>query len=95
MGQTAPAGSPGRLIQLQNLYKNTMPDLHRRGLWCGAVIMKPLSMLYEDIPDTLSQLIPHGICAAGWQETHCGRFFRHRSESAGLAGRREMGIGGF
>ena len=43
----------GRLIQLQNLYKNTMPDLgHRRGLWCGAVIMKhfPCSMKISRIP---------------------------------------------
>lgn len=47
----------GRLIQLQNLYKNTMPDLaHARAL-VRSGNYEALSLLYEDIPDTLSQLI--------------------------------------
>lgn len=47
----------GRLIQLQNLPQNHMPDLAQaRGLVRGGNY-DALSMLYEDIPDTLSQLI--------------------------------------
>ena len=47
----------GRIIQLQNLPQNHIPDLEQaRGLVkCGD--HDALSMLYEDIPDTLSQLI--------------------------------------
>lgn len=47
----------GRLIQLQNLPQNHMPDLAqaRELVWSGDY--DALSMLYEDIPDTLSQLI--------------------------------------
>ena len=47
----------GRIIQLQNLPQNHMPDLAQaRGL-VKAGDFDALSMLYEDIPDTLSQLI--------------------------------------
>ena len=47
----------GCIIQLQNLPQNHIPDLEQaRGLVkCGDY--DALSMLYEDIPDTLSQLI--------------------------------------
>ena len=47
----------GKIIQLQNLPQNHIPDLEQaRGLVkCGDY--DALSMLYEDIPDTLSQLI--------------------------------------
>lgn len=47
----------GRLIQMQNLPQNHLPDLEQaRGLVsCGN--FDGLEMLYEDIPDTLSQLI--------------------------------------
>jgi len=47
----------GRLIQMQNLPQNHLPDLEQaRGLVrCGD--FDGLEMLYEDIPDTLSQLI--------------------------------------
>ena len=47
----------GRLIQLQNLYKNTMPDLAQARALVRSGNYEALSMLYEDIPDTLSQLI--------------------------------------
>ncbi len=47
----------GRIIQLQNLPQNHMPDLAQaRGL-VRAGDFDALSMLYEDITDTLSQLI--------------------------------------
>ena len=47
----------GQLIQLQNLYKNTMPDLAQARTLVRSGNYEALSMLYEDIPDTLSQLI--------------------------------------
>ena len=47
----------GRLIQLQNLYKNTMPDLAQARALVRSGNYEALSLLYEDIPDTLSQLI--------------------------------------
>ena len=47
----------GRLIQLQNLPQNHMPDLAEdRGL-VRSGNYDALGLLYEDIPDTLSQLI--------------------------------------
>ena len=47
----------GRIIQLQNLPQNHIPDLEQaRGL-VKAGDFDALAMLYEDIPDTLSQLI--------------------------------------
>ena len=47
----------GRIIQLQNLPQNHIPDLEqaRELVKCGAY--DALSVLYEDVPDTLSQLI--------------------------------------
>lgn len=47
----------GRIIQMQNLPQNHLPDLaEARGLVrCGD--FDALKMLYEDVPDTLSQLI--------------------------------------
>ncbi len=47
----------GRMIQLQNLPQNHMEDLaEARGLVCSGNY-DALELLYEDIPDTLSQLI--------------------------------------
>lgn len=47
----------GRIIQLQNLPQNHIPDLaEARGL-VRSGNMNALEMLYDDIPDTLSQLI--------------------------------------
>ncbi len=47
----------GRIIQLQNLPQNHIPDLEQaRGL-VKVGDFDALAMLYEDIPDTLSQLI--------------------------------------
>lgn len=47
----------GKIIQLQNLPQNHIPDLAqaRELVKCGDY--EALAMLYEDIPDTLSQLI--------------------------------------
>lgn len=47
----------GRLIQLQNLPQNHMPDLEQSRELVKAGNFKALEMLYDDIPDTLSQLI--------------------------------------
>lgn len=47
----------GRIVQLQNLYRNSMPDLAqaRELVRCGDYEM--LKLLYGNVPDVLSQLI--------------------------------------
>lgn len=47
----------GRNIQLQNLPRNSMPDLGTARELVRAGDLDTLDMLYDDIPDTLSQLI--------------------------------------
>ncbi len=47
----------GRIIQLQNLPQNHIPDLVQARELVKAGDFEALSILYEDIPDTLSQLI--------------------------------------
>ncbi len=47
----------GRIIQLQNLPQNHIPDLAQARELVKAGDFDALSMLYENIPDTLSQLI--------------------------------------
>lgn len=47
----------GRIIQLQNLPQNHIPDLTQARELVKTGDFDALSMLYEDIPDTLSQLI--------------------------------------
>lgn len=47
----------GRLVQLQNLPQNHLPDLAFARALVRAGNTDALEMLYEDIPDTLSQLI--------------------------------------
>lgn len=47
----------GRLVQLQNLPQNHLPDLVEARSLVKQGNVEALEMLYEDIPDTLSQLI--------------------------------------
>ena len=47
----------GRIIQLQNLPQNHIPDLAQARELVKAGDFDALFMLYEDIPDTLSQLV--------------------------------------
>ncbi len=47
----------GRLIQMQNLPQNHLPDLEQARALVKAGDHDALRMLYEDVPDTLSQLI--------------------------------------
>lgn len=47
----------GRLVQLQNLPQNHMPDLDAARALVRSGDTDALSMLYDDIPDMLSQLI--------------------------------------
>lgn len=47
----------GRLIQLQNLPQNHMPDLAQARALVRSGNYEALSLLYKDVPDTLSQLI--------------------------------------
>lgn len=47
----------GRIIQLQNLPQNHIPDLAEARSLLLSGDMDALNLLYEDIPDTLSQLV--------------------------------------
>ena len=47
----------GRLIQLQNLPQNHIPDLAQARALVRSGNYEAFSLLYEDVPDTLSQLI--------------------------------------
>ena len=47
----------GKIIQLQNLPQNHIPDLAQARELVKAGDFDALAMLYEDVPDTLSQLI--------------------------------------
>ncbi|MCF0261193.1 MAG: hypothetical protein HUJ54_15135, partial [Erysipelotrichaceae bacterium] len=47
----------GRIIQLQNLPQNHLPDLKQARNLVADRNLEALQMLYEDVPDTLSQLI--------------------------------------
>lgn len=47
----------GRIVQLQNLPQNHMSDLENARELINQDNLEALEMLYEDIPDTLSQLI--------------------------------------
>lgn len=47
----------GRIIQLQNLPQNHMPDLEQARSLVRDGNYEAMELLYEDIPDTLSQLI--------------------------------------
>lgn len=47
----------GRLVQLQNLPQNHLPDLAEARALVRVGNVDALELLYEDIPDTLSQLI--------------------------------------
>lgn len=47
----------GRLIQLQNLPQNHIPDLEQARALVKSGNYTAMEMLYDDIPDTLSQLI--------------------------------------
>jgi DNA polymerase len=47
----------GRLIQMQNLPQNHLPDLAEARALVKSGNLDAVKMLYEDVPDTLSQLI--------------------------------------
>ena len=47
----------GRMVQLQNLPQNHMPDLAQARALIRSGDFETLKLLYDDIPDTLSQLI--------------------------------------
>jgi DNA polymerase len=47
----------GRLIQMQNLPQNHLPDLAEARALVRQGNLEAVKMLYEDVPDTLSQLI--------------------------------------
>ena len=47
----------GRIIQLQNLPQNLLPDLEQARALVKIGDIEAVELLYEDVPDTLSQLI--------------------------------------
>lgn len=53
----------GRIVQLQNLPRNKMSDLKKARELVSDKNMPALEMLYDDIPDTLSQLIRTALVA--------------------------------
>ncbi|UNT97472.1 hypothetical protein KWG62_12220 [Allobaculum mucilyticum] len=53
----------GRIVQLQNLPRNKMPDLKEARSLVADKNIQALEMLYDDIPDTLSQLIRTALVA--------------------------------
>lgn len=53
----------GRLLQLQNLSKNHLDDIDTPRELIRANDLETLDMLYDDIPDLLSQLVRTGIVA--------------------------------
>ena len=58
----------GRLVQLQNLPQNHMPDLEQARSLVRSGDTDALDMLYDDIPDTLSQLIRTAFIPADGQK---------------------------
>ena len=61
----------GRLIQMQNLPQNHLSDLEQARALVRCGDFDALELLYEDVPDTLSQLIR----TAFRRKVHCFRFF--------------------
>ena len=56
-GRVWVTGNSGRNIQLQNLPQNHLPDLAEARSLVRSGDFEAVEMLYEDVPDTLSQLI--------------------------------------
>ena len=64
----------GRLVQLQNLPQNHMPDLEQARSLVRLGNMDALDMLYDDIPDTLSQLIRTAFIPSDGQKFYVADF---------------------
>ena len=64
----------GRLVQLQNLPQNHMEDLADARALVRNGDFDALDMLYEDIPDTLSQLIRTAFIPADGQKFYVADF---------------------
>lgn len=56
-GKVWVTGNSGRMIQMQNLPQNHLPDLAEARALVRKGNLEAVKMLYEDVPDTLSQLI--------------------------------------
>lgn len=64
----------GRLVQLQNLPQNHMSDLAEARALVRKGDMDALNLLYDDIPDTLSQLIRTAFIPAEGQRVYVADF---------------------
>ena len=67
----------GRLIQLQNLPQNHIPDLANARSLVKAGDYEMLRLLYEDVPDILSQPDPDSLCAETGIQVYRQRLQRH------------------
>lgn len=63
-GRVWVTGNSGRLIQVQNLPRNNLPDLDLARKLLRAGDYESLELLFESVPDTLSQLIRTAIIPA-------------------------------
>ena len=64
----------GRLVQLQNLPQNHIPDLAEARALVGSGDVQALDLLYDDIPDVLSQLIRTAFIPAGGKRFYVADF---------------------
>ncbi|WP_026499251.1 DNA polymerase [Butyrivibrio sp. WCD2001] len=64
----------GRLVQLQNLPQNHMPDLKEARELVREGNVEALELLYDDIPDTLSQLIRTAFIPADGKKFYVADF---------------------
>ena len=69
----------GRLVQVQNLPRNYLPDLDQARTLVRTGNLDALELLYDSVPDTLSQLIRAAfIPSTGCRGLFCNRGARHR-----------------
>lgn len=81
----------GRLIQMQNLPQNHLPDLAEARSLVRAGDYESVEMLYEDVPDTLSQAFHAGVHVL---DARCGQSEPALSEADLLAEGRNRGAAG-
>ncbi len=83
----------GRLIQMQNLPQNHLEDLAEARSLVRVGDFDALKMLYEDVPDTLSQLIRTAFMPRDGAKVYRFRLQCYRSPRHRMACRRKMATG--
>lgn len=69
----------GRLIQMQNLPQNHLPDLEQARALVRCGDYEALELLYEDVPRHTFTAYPHRFCAKSRSQIYRIRLQRHRS----------------